>query len=54
MAARAEYRAVSGNKFLRLSTVPRTGSVREFASKRRLVITEKEKGLSALTRDKAP
>jgi len=38
VAARAKYRAVSSNKFLRLSTVPRTGAVRGSASKRRLVM----------------
>lgn len=38
MAARAEYRAVSSNKFVRLSTVPRTGAVRGFAGKRGLVM----------------
>jgi hypothetical protein len=53
VAARAEYRAVSSNKFLRLSTVPRTGAVREFAGKRGLVMMIDDKGLSALTRDKA-
>lgn len=53
MAARAEYRAVSSNKFLRLSTVPRTGAVRGSAGKRGLVMMINEKGLNALNRDKA-
>jgi hypothetical protein len=53
VAARAKYRAVRSNKFLRLSTVPRTGAVRGSASKRSLVMMINEKGLSALIRDKA-